>query len=63
MLKAVVGEQVLFGVVASQGLWKNSGSHEQLVNALTPDCLSDMGGGETFFFGREVLSGCSKSEG
>ncbi len=48
-LTASVGEQVLQGVVVSQGLWADEQGKKQLVNALTPDRLSDMGGGATFF--------------
>ncbi|MCY8724558.1 molybdopterin oxidoreductase family protein [Bacillus inaquosorum] len=51
-LNAAVGEQVLPGVVVSQGLWADEPGKKQLVNALTPDRLSDMGGGATFFSGR-----------
>ncbi|WP_456279559.1 molybdopterin oxidoreductase family protein [Bacillus sp. K7] len=51
-LAAAVGEQVLPGVVVSQGLWADEPEKKQLVNALTPDRLSDMGGGATFFSGR-----------
>jgi anaerobic selenocysteine-containing dehydrogenase len=52
MLKATVGENVLPGVVATQGLWADSGDTKQLVNNLTPDRIADMGGGATFFSGR-----------
>ncbi|MFP3416046.1 molybdopterin dinucleotide binding domain-containing protein, partial [Bacillus sp. SIMBA_074] len=45
-----VGENVLPGVVVSQGLWADSPQH--FVNALTPDRIADMGGGATFFSGR-----------
>lgn len=51
-LAAAVGEQVLPGVVVSQGLWADEPGKKQLVNVLTPDRLSDMGGGATFFSGR-----------
>ena len=47
-----VGENVLPSVVVTQGLWENSEGSNQLVNSLTPDRLSDMGGGATFFSGR-----------
>ncbi|HZH60838.1 MAG TPA: molybdopterin oxidoreductase family protein [Metabacillus sp.] len=47
-----VGEQVLPGVVVSQGLWADVAGRKQLVNALTPDRVADMGGGATFFSGR-----------
>lgn len=48
-MKVSVGENVLPGVVVTQGLW---GGAKQLVNSLTPDRLADMGGGATFFSGR-----------
>lgn len=51
-LKVSVGENVLPGVVATQGLWQNLDGTKQLVNSLTPDRVSDMGGGATFFSGR-----------
>lgn len=51
-LKVTVGENVLPGVVATQGLWQKLEGSNQLVNSLTPDRLSDMGGGATFFSGR-----------
>lgn len=57
-MKVSVGEQVLPGVVVTQGLWTDSAdpSHpqaaKQLVNVLTPDRIADMGGGATFFSGR-----------
>jgi anaerobic selenocysteine-containing dehydrogenase len=47
-----VGENVLPGVVVSQGLWAEGQDAKQLVNALTPDRIADMGGGATFFSGR-----------
>jgi anaerobic selenocysteine-containing dehydrogenase len=47
-----VGENVLPGVVVSQGLWADMPGTKQLVNSLTPDRLADMGGGATFFSGR-----------
>ncbi|WP_100407810.1 molybdopterin oxidoreductase family protein [Bacillus solitudinis] len=49
---AAVGENVLPGVVVSQGLWADMPGKKQLVNALAPDRLADMGGGATFFSGR-----------
>jgi anaerobic selenocysteine-containing dehydrogenase len=52
VLKAAVGGNVLPGVVATQGLWADSGDTKQLVNSLTPDRIADMGGGATFFSGR-----------
>ena len=48
-LHAFIGDTVLPGVVVSQGLWSTD---TNLVNKLTPDRLSDMGGGATFFSGR-----------
>jgi anaerobic selenocysteine-containing dehydrogenase len=47
-LKVTVGENVLPGVVVTQGLWDG----DQLVNSLTPDRVADMGNGATFFSGR-----------
>ncbi|ARK30171.1 molybdopterin oxidoreductase family protein [Halalkalibacter krulwichiae] len=49
---ASVGTNVLSGVVVSQGLWADMPGKKQLVNALAPDRLADMGGGATFFSGR-----------
>lgn len=49
---AAVGDDVLPGVVVSQGLWADSADSGALVNALTPDRLADMGGGAVFFSGR-----------
>jgi anaerobic selenocysteine-containing dehydrogenase len=71
-LKASVGEQVLPGVVVTQGLWADSAPadsvqpHEaaatkQLVNALTPARIADMGGGATFFSGRVSVEKIKKS--
>ncbi|MBY8914818.1 molybdopterin oxidoreductase family protein [Bacillus sp. YC2] len=51
-LTASVGEQVLPGVIVSQGLWADMNDKKQLVNSLTPDRLSDMGGGAVFFSGK-----------
>ncbi|WP_132744357.1 molybdopterin-containing oxidoreductase family protein [Scopulibacillus darangshiensis] len=53
-LTVSVGDSVLPGVVVSQGLWADSPESgiKQLVNALTPDRIADMGGGATFFSGR-----------
>lgn len=56
MLTAAVGEHVLPGVVVSQGLWADKAGTKQLVNSLTPDRLSDMGGGAVFFSGRVNVS-------
>lgn len=46
-----VGENVLPGVVVSQGLWADAPQAKHYVNALTPDRVADMGGGATFFSG------------
>lgn len=51
-LKAAVGENVLSGVVVTQGLWADVSEKKYLVNSLTPDRIADMGGGATFFSGR-----------
>ncbi|CAG7627168.1 Dimethyl sulfoxide reductase DmsA [Paenibacillus solanacearum] len=51
-LTAAAGDDVLPGVVVSQGLWADAPGRKQLVNALTPDRVADMGGGATFFSGR-----------
>ncbi|TDL78631.1 molybdopterin oxidoreductase family protein [Peribacillus frigoritolerans] len=51
-LTVSAGENVLPGVVVSQGLWMDTPGTKQIVNTLTPDRLSDMGGGATFFSGR-----------
>ncbi|WP_332696149.1 molybdopterin oxidoreductase family protein [Halalkalibacter lacteus] len=51
-ITAAVGDNVLPGVVVSQGLWADMPGKKQLVNALAPDRLADMGGGATFFSGR-----------
>lgn len=51
-LVAAVGENVLTGVVVSQGLWADTEGPKHYVNALTPDRIADMGGGATFFSGR-----------
>ncbi|WP_223594233.1 molybdopterin-containing oxidoreductase family protein [Neobacillus bataviensis] len=52
VLKVSIGENVLSGVVVSQGLWADENGTKQLVNVLTPDRIADMGGGATFFSGR-----------
>ncbi len=54
-LTAAVGEDVLPGVVVSQGLWADAPGAKNLVNALTPDRIADMGGGAVFFSGRVQL--------
>jgi anaerobic selenocysteine-containing dehydrogenase len=46
-----IGNDVLQGVVVSQGLWADLAGNKRLVNALTPDRVADMGGGATFFSG------------
>lgn len=51
-LTATIGDDCLQGVVVSQGLWADLPGSKQHVNSLTPDRLSDMGGGATFFSGR-----------
>ncbi|MCI2256404.1 molybdopterin oxidoreductase family protein [Domibacillus sp. PGB-M46] len=51
-LTVSVGIGVLPGAVISQGLWADAPGTNQLVNSLTPDRLSDMGGGAVFFSGR-----------
>lgn len=51
-LTAAVGDDVLPGVVVSQGLWADGAGSDALINALTPDRLADMGGGAVFFSGR-----------
>jgi anaerobic selenocysteine-containing dehydrogenase len=52
ILKVSVGENVLPGVVVTQGLWTDSSGTKHLVNSLTPDRVADMGNGATFFSGR-----------
>jgi anaerobic selenocysteine-containing dehydrogenase len=52
VLIASVGENVLPGVVVTQGLYADSPGSKHLVNTLTPDRIADMGGGATFFSGR-----------
>ncbi len=51
-LTVSIGDSVLPGVVVSQGLWAKMDGTKRMVNSLTPDRLSDMGGGATFFSGR-----------
>ncbi|CAG7646603.1 molybdopterin oxidoreductase family protein [Paenibacillus allorhizosphaerae] len=51
-LTAAAGDDVLPGVVVSQGLWADAPGRKSLVNALTPERVADMGGGATFFSGR-----------
>jgi anaerobic selenocysteine-containing dehydrogenase len=52
VLKVSIGEDVLPGVVVTQGLWADAPGTKQLVNSLTPDRVADMGNGATFFSGR-----------
>lgn len=52
LLPAEVGEQVLPGVIVTQGLWADTAESRHLVNSLTPDRVADMGGGAVFFSGR-----------
>jgi anaerobic selenocysteine-containing dehydrogenase len=56
VLTASVGDDVLPGVVVTQGLWADMTGTKQLVNSLTPDRLADMGGGATFFSGRVAVT-------
>ncbi|OLO37844.1 oxidoreductase [Alkalihalophilus pseudofirmus] len=51
-LIAAVGENVLPGVVVSQGLWSDLPGKKYFVNSLAPDRVADMGGGATFFSGK-----------
>lgn len=51
-LVAAVAENVLPGVVVTQGLWADLPDTKFFVNSLTPDRVADMGGGATFFSGR-----------
>jgi anaerobic selenocysteine-containing dehydrogenase len=46
---ASVAERMLPGTVVSQGLWWGAEGRRSRANALTPNRLSDMGGGATFF--------------
>lgn len=52
LMKVSIGENVLQGVVVTQGLWEGTDNGNRLVNTLTPDRLADMGGGAVFFSGR-----------
>ena len=52
ILKVSIGEDVLPGVVVTQGLWADAPGTKHLVNSLTPDRVADMGNGATFFSGR-----------
>ncbi|MEH6947514.1 molybdopterin oxidoreductase family protein [Bacillus sp. JJ634] len=55
ILKAAPGDNVLAGVLVSQGLWQNTSDKKQHINTLTPDRLADMGNGAVFFSGRVNL--------
>lgn len=57
-MPASVGENVLPGVLVSQGLWADLPETKWLVNSLTPDRIADMGGGATFFSGRVNVEKC-----
>ncbi|MFJ7754310.1 molybdopterin oxidoreductase family protein [Peribacillus muralis] len=59
LLKAAPGENVLPGVLVSQGLWQKTPDTKQHINVLTPDRLSDMGNGAVFFSGRVDLEKAS----
>ncbi len=49
LLRAVVGENVRAGVAWSPSIWWHRDSpQEKSINVLTPDRLTDMGGGSTF---------------
>ncbi|KUP21500.1 molybdopterin oxidoreductase family protein [Paenibacillus sp. DMB5] len=48
-ISAMVTDKMLPGTVISQGLWWGGKGRKQRVNVLTPDRLSDMDGGATFF--------------
>jgi anaerobic selenocysteine-containing dehydrogenase len=48
-MKAAVTDKMLPGTVISQGLWWEGKDRPQRSNVLTPDRLSDMGNGATFF--------------
>ncbi|MNP78443.1 hypothetical protein D3C76_1760620 [compost metagenome] len=45
----MVTDKMLPGTVISQGLWWGGKGKKQRINVLTPDRLSDMDGGATFF--------------
>ncbi|MGE7765237.1 molybdopterin oxidoreductase family protein [Peribacillus sp. NPDC096540] len=55
VLTAAPGENVLAGVLVSQGLWQNTPETKQHINTLTPDRVADMGNGAVFFSGRVDL--------
>ena len=48
-VRAKVTDKMSPGTVVSQGLWWEGEGRKQRANALTPDRLSDMGEGATFF--------------
>lgn len=48
-VNASVTDKMLPGTVISQGLWWEQDGGKQRANALTPDRLSDLGGGAVFF--------------
>ncbi|VEF49028.1 molybdopterin cofactor oxido-reductase [Bacillus freudenreichii] len=60
-LEASVGDQVLPGVVVSQGLWSDQFGDKHLVNSLTPDRVADMGGGAVFFSGKVSVERAEKT--
>ncbi|OIJ16816.1 oxidoreductase [Anaerobacillus alkalilacustris] len=60
-LLAAVGQNVLPGVVVTQGLWADALGTKYFVNALTPDRIADMGGGATFFSGRVSVEKLSQN--
>lgn len=62
-IAASVGEQVLPGVVVSQGLWSDQFGDKHLVNSLTPDRVADMGGGAVFFSGKVNVQLAEKTVG
>lgn len=61
-LSVSTGEDVLPGVVVSQGLWADVPGLKQVVNALTPDRVADMGGGATFFSGTVQVEKIHRAE-
>ena len=67
LLRAVPGNNVLPGVLVTQGLWQSTEGTNQHVNALTSDRLADMGNGAVFFSGRvameKVCENVSKKDG
>lgn len=62
-LTVSVGDQVLPGVVVSQGLWSDQFGDKHLVNSLTPDRVADMGGGAVFFSGKVSVERVEKNIG